>query len=39
LRPVLRLGKADEVFAQLLAETLQSGQMLNVSAKYFTLEK
>jgi len=30
---------AEQVFAQVLAEALQSGQILNVSAKYFTLEK
>jgi serine/threonine-protein kinase len=35
LRPVL--GRADQVFAQLVAETLQNGQMINVSAKYFPL--
>ncbi len=34
-----QLGKADQVFAQLLAEALQSEQAVNVSAKFFTLEK
>jgi hypothetical protein len=38
LKPA-QLGSAEQVFAQLLAESLQSGQSLNVSAKYFKLEK
>jgi hypothetical protein len=38
LKPA-QLGSAEQVFAQLLAEALQSGQSLNVSAKYFKLEK
>jgi hypothetical protein len=39
LKDIAQLGTADQVFAQLLAESLQSGQSLNVSAKYFTLQK
>jgi hypothetical protein len=38
LKPA-QLGSAAQVFAQLLAESLQSGQLLNVSAKYFKVEK
>jgi serine/threonine protein kinase len=38
LKPA-QLGSAEQVFAQLLTEALQSGQSLNVSAKYFKLEK
>ena len=38
LKPA-QLGSADQVFAQLIAEALQTGQSLNVSAKYFKLEK
>jgi hypothetical protein len=38
LKPA-QLGSAEQVFTQLLAESLQSGQSLNVSAKYFKLEK
>jgi serine/threonine-protein kinase len=37
LKPA-QLGSAEQVFAQLLAETLQGGQSLNASAKYFKLE-
>ncbi len=33
------LGTADQVFSQVFTEALQSGQSLNVSAKYFKLEK
>jgi serine/threonine-protein kinase len=33
------LGKADQVFAQLLAEALRDGQTVSVSAKFFAVEK
>ena len=33
-----QLGNADQVFPQLLAESLQTGQSLTASAKYFKLE-
>ena len=39
LNPSPQLGGADQVFAQLLAETLQRGQSHNVRVKYFTLER
>ena len=38
LKPA-QLGTAEQVFAQLLAEALKSAQSLNVSSKYFKLEK
>jgi serine/threonine-protein kinase len=38
LKPA-QLASAEQVFAKLLAEALQSGQSLNVSARYFKLEK
>ncbi len=34
-----QLGTADQVFAQVFNEGLQSGQAINVSAKYFKLDK
>jgi hypothetical protein len=36
LKPA-QLGTADQIFTQVMTESLRSGQSLNVSAKYFTL--